>query len=326
MQPAYSRKFRPGIRDEDILPASLSDELMNDLLRGKLGFNGLIVTDATTMAGFTIPMPRSKAVPYSIAAGSDMFLFTRNLEEDYGFMLEGARNGTISSDRLDEAVMRILGLKAVLKLHTRTTKPTLEAAQKVVGCEAHQAMSRECADKAVTLVKEETGVLPLTPERYKKILFCPIEAAAGVAYSVRIGTCDMIRNKLAAEGFEIDTFVPKNIFEGQTEKTSDMVGIYDAIVYVANLSTKSNQTSVRIEWAQPMGANCPHYLASIPTIFISVENPYHLIDIPRVKTFINCYNSNDNVLDALIEKLLGRSEFKGKSPVDAFCGMWDTHL
>ncbi len=326
MQPAYSRKLRPGIRDEDILPASLSDELMNDLLRGKLGFNGLIVTDATTMAGFTIPMPRSKAVPYAIAAGSDMFLFTRNLEEDYEFMLEGARNGTIPPERLDEAVMRILGLKAALKLHTKTTKPTLEAARKVVGCDEHQTMSRECADKAITLVKEEKGVLPLTPERYKKILFCPIESAAGVAYSVRIGTCDLIRSKLAAEGFEIDTFVPKNIFEGQTEKTSDVVGVYDAIVYVANLSTKSNQTTVRIEWAQPMGANCPHYLASIPTIFISVENPYHLIDIPRVKTFINCYNSNDNVLDALIEKLLGRSEFKGKSPVDAFCGMWDTHL
>lgn len=326
MQPAYSRRLRPGIKDGDILPASLSEELMNDLLRGSLGFNGLIVTDATTMAGFTIPMPRSKAVPFSIAAGSDMFLFTRNLEEDFRFMLNGARDGIISPERLDEAVMRILGLKAALKLHTQKPKPTLEAARRVVGCEEHQAMSRECADKAITLVKEEKGVLPLTTMRYKKILFCPIEAEEGVAYSVRIGACGIIRDKLIAEGFEVDTFTAKNIFEGQTEKTSDIVGVYDAIVYVANLSTKSNQTTVRIEWAQPMGANCPHYLASVPTIFISVENPYHLIDIPRVRTFINCYSSNDNVLDALIEKLLGRSEFKGKSPVDAFCGMWDTHL
>jgi len=117
MQPAYSKKLRPGIADADILPASLAPELMGDLLRGQLGFNGLVVTDATTMAGFTIPMPRSQAVPASIAAGADMFLFTRNLEEDYGFMLEGVKNGTISAERLDEAVMRILGLKAALKLH-----------------------------------------------------------------------------------------------------------------------------------------------------------------------------------------------------------------
>ncbi len=326
MQPAYSRKLRPGIADADILPASLAPEIMQDLLRGQLGFNGLVVTDATTMAGFTIPMPRSQAVPYSIESGADMFLFTRNLEEDYTFMLEGVKNGTLSSARLDEAVMRILGLKAALKLHVNNTAPDLHHARTVVGQAEHQAWSKECADQAITLVKEQAGILPLTPDRYKKILYCPIEAAAGVAYSVRVGACDIIRDKLVAEGFEVDTFVPKNMFEGQTEKTSDYVGVYDAIVYVANLSTKSNQTTVRIEWAQPMGANCPHYLASVPTIFISVENPYHLIDIPRVKTFINCYNSNDNVLEALVEKLVGRSEFKGKSPVDAFCGMWDTHL
>src|SRR5665647_2067617 len=98
----------------------------------------------------------------------------------------------------------------------------------------------------------------------------------------------------------------------------------DLLRCVANLSTKSNQTSVRIEGAQPRGANCRHDLASIPTVFVSIENPYHLIDIPRVKTCINTYNSNDNVLDAVVEKLLGRSTFKGQSPVDAFCGKWET--
>lgn len=325
MQPAYSKALRPDLADADMMPATLAPELMGDLLRGKLGFNGLIVTDATTMAGFTIPMPRSKAVPTSIAAGADVFLFTRNLEEDFGFMLAGVEDGTITPARLDSAVARILGLKAALKLNERPA-PTLESAQAIVGSAEHQAWSKECADKAITLVKEEAGVLPLTPAKYKKVLFVPIEAGEGVGYGVRQGACEVIRQKLVDEGFEVDTFKAKNFFEGEVDKTSDFIGVYDAIVYVANLSTKSNQTTVRIEWAQPMGANCPHYLASIPTVFVSLENPYHLIDIPRVKTFINTYNSNDNVLDALGDKLFGRSEFKGKSPVDAFCGRWDTRL
>jgi beta-N-acetylhexosaminidase len=128
------------------------------------------------------------------------------------------------------------------------------------------------------------------------------------------------------EGFEVDVFVPKNTFEGAVERTSNYVGVYDLIVYVANLATKSNQTSVRIEWAQPMGANCPHYLASIPTVFVSIENPYHLVDVPRVKTYINTYSSTDNSLQALVDKLVGRSPFTGTSPVDAFCGRWDTRL
>ena len=97
---------------------------------------------------------------------------------------------------------------------------------------------------------------------------------------------------------------------------------YDYILYVANLKTRSNQTVVRIEW----GAKCPHYIEEIPTIFVSVENPYHLLDIPRVKTYINCYNSNENLVEVLVDKLLGKSEFQGKSPVDPFCGKWDTHL
>ena len=325
MQPAYSRALRPGIADADIMPATLAPELMGDLLRGKLGFNGLVVTDATTMAGFTIPMPRSKAVPTAIASGADVFLFTRNLEEDFGFMMGGVEDGTITPSRLDAAVARVLGLKAALKLRERET-PSLEAARAVVGSSEHQAWSKECADEAITLVKEEIGVLPLTPATYPKLLFVPIESEQGVAYSVRAGACDIIRTKLEAEGFDIDVFKAKNFFEGEVDRTSDVIGVYDAILYVANLSTKSNQTTVRIEWAQPMGANCPHYLASVPTVFVSIENPYHLIDIPRVKTFINTYSSGDNVLDALVEKLLGRSEFKGTSPVDAFCGRWDTRL
>ena len=101
---------------------------------------------------------------------------------------------------------------------------------------------------------------------------------------------------------------------------------YDYIIYLANLVTKSNQTTVRIEWQQPMGANCPHYLTSIPTIFISGENPYHLLDVPRVKTYINTYSSDKIVLEELVEKLMGRSEFEGTSPVDAFCGKWDARL
>lgn len=84
MQPAYSRKLNPKLKDEEILPASLSKELLQGLLRKKLGFNGLIVTDATTMAGYMMAMARKDAAPHSIAAGADMFLFNRNVEKDYG--------------------------------------------------------------------------------------------------------------------------------------------------------------------------------------------------------------------------------------------------
>ena len=328
MQPAWQKRTNPDLKDEDIMPATLSPELIGPegLLRKYLGFNGVICTDATTMAGFTIPMDRSKSVPYSIACGADIFLFNKNMEEDLEYMRKGVADGVITKERLDEAVKRVLALKAALKLYKQTEDLKVEDALAVLGCEEHQQWAKEVADQAVTLVKEEKGVLPLDPVHKKRVLYCPIESEQGVSYSVKAGVCDHFKQLLEKEGFEVTTFVPAPMFEGKTPRQDEVTKGYDYIIYLANMSTKSNQTTVRIEWQQPMGANCPHYVNSVPTIFISVENPYHLLDVPRVKTFINAYNSNDYVLDAIIDKIMGRSEFKGKNPVDPFCGKWDTRL
>ena len=328
MQPAWQKRINPDLKDEDIMPATLSPELIGPegLLRKYLGFNGVICTDATTMAGFTIPMDRSKSVPYSIACGADIFLFNKNMEEDLEYMRKGVADGVITKERLDEAVKRVLALKAALKLYKQTEDLKVEDALAVLGCEEHQQWAKEVADQAVTLVKEEKGVLPLDPVHKKRVLYCPIESEQGVSYSVKAGVCDHFKQLLEKEGFEVTTFVPAPMFEGKTPRQDEVTKGYDYVIYLANMSTKSNQTTVRIEWQQPMGANCPHYVNSVPTIFISVENPYHLLDVPRVKTFINAYNSNDYVLDAIIDKIMGRSEFKGKNPVDPFCGKWDTRL
>lgn len=326
LQPAWIRRLNPSIQDADMLPGSLSRELMQGLLRGHLGFNGLIVTDATTMAGYTLPMSRRLAVPTSIANGADMFLFSRNLEEDYGFMLQGYRDGLITPERLNEAVTRILALKASLGLHRPMAPLSEEKAAQVIGCGEHRAWAAECAGKAITLVKEQPGVLPITPERYPRILFHAIESLGGTSQYTVKPACRKVMEALEKEGFQVDLFVPNQATEGQTPKATDTIGKYDLILYVANLSTKSNQTTVRIEWAQPMGANCGHFINDVPTVFVSLENPYHLLDFPRVKTYINCYSNNDNCIHALIEKLMGRSAFTGVSPVDPFCGKWDTHL
>ncbi|MFJ7975774.1 glycoside hydrolase family 3 N-terminal domain-containing protein [Peribacillus sp. NPDC096379] len=329
MQPAYSRKLAPELSDKDLLPASLSYELTTKLLKEELGFNGLVVTDASTMAGLTIPMPREQAVPQAIAAGCDMFLFTKNLQEDYNFMREGIEKGIITEGRLYEALSKILGLKAALGLHKKKENgsllPTFEKALETIGVEEHKAWSIECADNSVTLVKEEENVLPLSSIKHKRVLLYSIETGEGFFHSSfdAVGT---FKAMLEKEGFEVNQFDPKTGFEGMMAPNSVILDNYDLIIYLANMATKSNQTTVRIEWAQPLGINVPIYITSIPTIFISVENPYHLLDVPRVKTFINAYASSEVVLELIVEKLLGRSEFKGINPIDPFCGRWDTKL
>lgn len=331
MQPDWSRRLNPALNDEEILPASLAPELLNGLLRKHLGFNGLIITDASTMAGMVIPMPRSQAVPQAIAAGCDMFLFTRNLQEDISYMRQGIRDGVITRERLQEALTRILALKASLKLHKKkaegTLVPNLEAARTVLGCPEHVAWAKNAAAHGITLVKEEKGILPISPEKYKKILFHGIEDEASFfSHGKEEKKSDQFVALLRNEGFEIDVFDANKGMEGMMTPFSAVTEKYDLIIYLVSKATKSNQTVVRIEWAFPMGANAPVYMTSVPTIFISVENPYHLIDVPRVRTYINTYNSSGYVLEALVEKLTGRSPFTGQSPVDPFCGLWDARL
>lgn len=327
MLPEYSKKLCPDIRDEDILPATLAPELLNGLLREKLGFNGMIVSDATTMVGMMVPMSREKAVPRIIAAGCDMFLFARNLEEDYGYMMKGIEDGTITMERLDEAVTRILALKAAIGLQKKQKENNLVPPSNelsVINCEEHIAWTRECADKSVTLVKSD-GTLPISPEKGKRILLHTLGDEEGL-FSLTGNNSSYFKEKLENEGFEVDIFEPAQAMELFLARCDEVSKKYDYIIYFSAIMTKSNQSTVRIEWEPPIGANAPKFLTNVPTIFISMENPYHLLDVPRVRTFINAYTNTEENIDAIIEKMMGRSEFKGKSPVDAFCGKWDTKL
>ncbi len=334
MQPAYTRKLHPGIRDTDIMPASLSPELNIKLLREQMGFNGLVVTDATSMAGMTAAMPRARAVPYSIAAGNDIFLFTINLAQDYAFMRQGVASGILTMARLDEAVTQILAFKAALKLHQHKAAGTLvpdESALAVLGCPEHRAWAQECADKAVTLVKDTQGLLPLTVEKHHRILLYVLGDAGGYMDEGG-GINTKFIQRLTENGFEVEKFDYSQLSGlnmWHNSLMADPLGRlknYDLVLYFASLKTASNQTIVRINWAQPMGADVPKFVRDVPTLFVSVDNPYHLQDVPMVKTFVNGYTSSEYVVAAVVEKLLGRSPFTGINPVDPFCGLWDAKL
>ncbi len=155
--PHYVKYFNPTIKDEDILPASLSKEVLTNLLREKLSFNGLIVTDATAMIGYNVALPRSQAIPLSIENGCDMILFNKDIDEDYTFMKKGLENGLLSLERLNEAVLRILATKMANGVF-ENKKPLNEI--DVVGCKEHQELAYQCASKAITLVKNKQDILP----------------------------------------------------------------------------------------------------------------------------------------------------------------------
>lgn len=326
MQPAYQRHFNPELKDEDLLPSSLSSEILQNLLREKLNFNGVIVSDATLMAGFTIAERRELAVPKAIAAGCDIFLFNRNFEEDLEYMLSGIRNGILTEERLNQAVTRILGLKASLRLHEQARANTLvpdESALAVIGSEQHHQWAQACADQSVTLVKDTQQLLPVTPETHKRMLLVVLGDEEG-SFSAG-GTHKPFVEKLRNAGFEVTVHDPMDM-QAMFMSVRDYVKQYDFALYFANYATASNKTDLRINYTPPYGGDIPWFIKELPTMFVSVANPFHLQDVPRIPTFINAYSGNEYSLNAIVDKIQGKSEFKGTNPVDPFCGYWEARL
>ena len=322
--PAYEEYFdqKPC---ERILPATLSENLLKKLLREQLEFNGLIVTDATPMVGFCSAMDRATAVPLSIENGCDMFLFNRNMEEDFRLMREGYEKGILSDARLEEAVKRILATKAAMHLPEKQEKGQLvpdASALDILNCETYDRWAKECADEGVTLVKDTQNLLPIDPKKHKRVL---LELMGDFPSNKRV--CESFVRELEARGFEVTVYEPEG-FEVMEDSVESFKSRYDLIFYVGNIETASNKTVSRLNWHTMfgLGNNMPWMVHEMPALFVSVGNPYHLLDAPMIKTFVNGYCNSEYVIHAVVEKLCGDSEFKGKSPIDPFCGKPDLKL
>lgn len=333
--PCYASK------EERFLPASLAKSLLTGLLREKLGFNGLISTDATPMVGFTAAMPRSKAIPTAIAAGADMILFNKDLDEDYRFLLDGIDSGIVTLERLDEAVTRILATKAALGLHRKKELVPGVEALNVVGCERHRRWARETADKAITLVKDTQNLLPLSPDKTPRIYLNVIQkdtdpdnpvVRAWKALFEREGFHVTVRDRRVTvtvqDMGDLAAMSPekKALMHEMYRSVEEARKSTDLYVYICNMENASNNTTLRLNWNVTfgLGDDAPWFVSEIPALMISTAYPYHLFDAPMVKTYINAYSSNEYYREAVMEKLMGRSPFLGKSPVDPFCGREDT--
>jgi len=288
------------------VPGVLSKKLNIDLLRKELGFNGLIITDALDMAGFNSRGPREEILPKVITSGCDMILFSSEKEKDFNIVKNAVETGIISQKRLDEAVKRILALKASIKLHKTKGIVKKGDKRKFVGCKEHKEWSNECIKKSITIAKDIQKIIPINSDKYKKVLL------------IRTGDFSILTRKfkklLSSKGFKVDNYKKgiKKIYQN-----------YDLIIFLMNECVWFTKTNLRLNKLLKDGGMMISPHIKVPTIFISLGNPYHLYEIPTMKTLINCYNPIKRTQKILIEMLIGNLQIIGKSPVDVYCGLED---
>jgi beta-N-acetylhexosaminidase len=324
--PHYQKLLNPSLLDQDILPATLAEELLQGLLKEQLGFNGLIITDASHMLGMTSAMRREDYVPGAIAAGCDMFLFFNDIDEDYNFMLNGYRKGVITEERMNDAVRRILGLKAKLNLHVKQAEGTLlkdEQALAVVGCAEHLAMRANAADKGITLVKNTLNQLPIRPETHKHIRLYYLQGEIGGIHAAGSKVLDNLVAELEQRGFEVSLNDGATRVKGKTLAYREEV---DAALVVADVIGYGAQNTYRIQWKTAMSNECPWYVWEVPTVMVSLNFTTHLHDATMVKCYINAYHHNPEIIKQVLDKIMGESPFKGQPNELVWTGKWQAKL
>ena len=331
--PSYSKKLCPELTDKDIMPATLAPELINGLLREQLGFQGLVITDASHMGGLLSAKPRREQVPGTIAAGCDMFLFFHDPREDFNYMLEGYKNGIITEERLQDALMHILGMKAKLGLHKGVA---LENKLDVIGCEEHHNIAQDIANETITLVKDTQNLLPINIAEKKRARLYYIESAP-VSY------CDgtdsnkkIVIEELEKAGFIVD--VNTSYYELEAENCSrfnrfkvmqmptveEFKEKYDVVFVFINMKGYAQENNVRLKYSAAHSNEMPWWVQEVPTVFVSLNYTNHLYDVPMAQTYINAYGATRECIHATVQKVIGNSQFKGSYNENVWCGRWDT--
>ncbi len=324
--PEYQKALNPSLKDEDIMPATLAPELIQDLLKTKLDFNGMVITDAAHMLGMTSAMRREDYVPLSIAAGCDMFLFFNDIEEDTMFMMNGYKNGVITEERMTDALRRILGLKAKLNLHLKQAEGTLlkdKSELEVIGCEEHLEMRADAADKGITLVKDTQNNLPINPETHRRIRLYYLEGEKAMNVSSENNALGFFVEELERRGYEVTINDGHTRVKGKTLEYRENV---DFALTVSNVAGYGAENNYRIKWKTAMSNEVPWYVWEVPTVFVSLNFTTHLHDATMVKTFVNAYHNNEETIRQVIDKLEGKSEFKGTPNENVWANKWQAKL
>ncbi len=308
--PAFILAQNPDAGVEAYRPAAVSRALNLDLLRGQLGFNGLIVSDATPMAGFGSWASRDEMLPEVIENGCDIILFSRDAAADVALITAAVSDGRISAARLDEALTRILGLKAWAGLHKGAPKVNKAALARPENAVAAQNITQ----RAPTLVKDVQGLLPLSVAKHKRVLV--VTSGIVVPFFPQPIPFDL-PDMLKAEGFEVTL---------HTAGTQPSAADYDLMIYLFGEETLLTRGRIFLDWLKitgNFGAAMARHWHEIPTLMVSFGYPYYLYDAPRAPTYVNAYATMPTMQRAVVECLLGRAAWNTHSPVDAFCGLPD---
>lgn len=295
------------------LPGTLSPKIMTGLLREELRFNGLIVTDAMSMAGVAARYTPAESAVKAIQAGADMIEKSPDIDAAIAGIKEAVKKGDLTEARINTSVERILRAKAALGL-PQTKTVNLDAVDAVVNSPKFNDIAQQIADHSMTLVRDEQKVLPLhfdngpgqarlfnltfTDEEDRTITRTFVEELRQRAGMVESATLDQ-----RASEADINRMVAR------LDSTKA-----DAVIYSLAVRARSGKGSVALPAA---GKRLAEELIKrkLPLLVVSFGNPYLLLAIPDSPSYLVAYSPFPVSQRAAAKAVLGEIEIGGKLPV-----------
>jgi beta-N-acetylhexosaminidase len=287
-------------------PATLSKAIVTGLLRERMGFQGVIITDAIEMGGLVSRVSsRSELIIRAVNAGCDVLLFSI-ARTDFNLLKQAAQTGAIGMSRIDDAVSRVLALKEDLGFAAR---PSLALPTgKIAGSERaeFEAAAKGVARKSITLVRGKAGAVDLSPG--DSVL--TIHLRAHPEYNV-----DGFDSLLEEEGFKVTRKTESDSASGWMD--SGFISSLKAIFLLWNMGPTWGTSDIR-----PGGdyMRIPCFLRQrfppCPLLHISFGYPYMSHDLPWADYLLNAYSPDIHSQRAALDVILGRIPASGESPVD----------
>jgi beta-N-acetylhexosaminidase len=292
----------PSIDDRKNRPTSISEKAIYDLLRVKMGFDGLIFTDAMEMKGVTKYFAPGEADVEALRAGNDIVLLPENFEAGIKAVKKALSENTLNKDRINESVKRVLRAKFRLGL-TKPQRIKVENIRKELNTKEAIALKRKLIAQSLTLVRDENGLVPFKNIEYFTYATLGMGASVPTVFQKTLGN-----------------YAPMTHFNmGKVLTPVEETALIDSlkqsqVIFISLHSMRSKAAdNFGITDAQ---VNFIRRLCDVSKVVLTVfGNPYSLRYFDAIPTLFDAYNEDENTQDLAAQALFGAIDITGTLPV-----------
>ena len=280
------------------IPASLSPNIVQGLLIDKMGFNGLVVTDALNMKGITKYYSTEEVAVMCVNAGIDLILMPLNEVKTVDAIESAVISGKISEERINRSVEKILKAKEWAELFNNKYVSEENVQSNIITVESSQ-LSQQIADESITLVKDENKVLPINPANKTLIIIISEGGESDNTSYLKSNAGEYLQNYDIINSDEMNNINPAN---------------YEKIIFIVYAKVRYGTGKISIT---PENSSLISQISNAhgSTIVLSLGSPYLLKEFPSVNSYICAYGDSDVSITASLKCITGKQKFKGKLPV-----------